>query len=206
MKLQVTRRKLDDLLKGLVRPLGFDRFESLRYARGKGEAAGHLSFPCRANGRGGLAFSCLVGVRFDAVSQWIDDGGYEPNIGPTFVAPLHLLRPSDKQFAEWTVTTPDEWAGLSGAILRELTQLAMPFIERYSSLDALLAAAGAPTPLPPDGILMDAERRVLVRAAVHLVRNDNRGAVRILDDALHERRDAPRKHTFDIDWLRKRIA
>lgn len=204
VKPPITKRSLDSLLKGLVAPLGFHRSEPFRYDRRAGDVTGGMSFPCRTDARGFLAFSCIVGVRFDSVGRWIDDDDYEPGKAATVGTTLNLLRPGDNRFVEWEIATPDDWAALRDPILNDLTQLAVPFIERYSTLDAVRAAAETPT--PPDGVIMSPTRRIVLQAAIRLAEGDTAGAIRVLDDALVELRDARPKDTFDIRYLRKKLG
>jgi len=186
---------LDDFLKDLLAPLGFRQVEKGRYRRPVNEAIASLSWPCRVDPRGFAAFNCVVGLRFESLAFWLPTG----MIG-TVGLPLNLLR-EDKAFEEWKFSQAEDLPSLRVPILTSLENEALPFIDRYSTLPELSRALDG-----TEHVGLDADRRVLVRAAIQMVGGNKPAALQVLDSALAQRVGARPKHRYELERLRDRIA
>jgi len=201
MKINEARQILDDFVGRLTSTLAFRRTKCLVYSRGVNEATAILSFPCRVDPRGFAAFTVGVGLRFESIARWLDDGPEEA----TFGTPIHFLR-EDKNFTEWKFSDSNDLERLFSAVLDDLSNLAIPFIERYSTLSELRGAVESSNPRDWVNLGLDVDRRVNVLAAIQLIQGDTAGAIEILDNALLERRTALPKRRFEIEYLRKRVV
>ena len=210
MTLDQTKRLLDGFLAGLTSSLGFDRTESLRYARQSHDATVVLSFPCRLSARGVGLFTVWLGVRFESLAMWLDDDPAERP--PTFIRPIHLLR-DNKSITEWEFSNVDDLEKLRDTILSDLREYALPFAERYCRLAELRKTLESPNKQDWIGIGLDVDTRVTTLAAIRFVGGDKAGAIRTLEDAiktldetLASRPHELRKRRFGIDYLRKRLS
>jgi hypothetical protein len=142
-------------------------------------------------------------VRFESLARWLSDDPQE-NIA-TITMPIHFLREA-KSFTEWKFSSMDDLNELRRPLLDDLISLALPFVERYSTLAAVGAAVESTNPKDWTRIGLDADRRVNVMAAIQMVRGDRAGAMKTLDDALAERNAALPRRRFEIEYLRRRLA
>jgi hypothetical protein len=192
---------LDAFVKGLVVPLGFNRKESLWYTRLVNEATGSLSFPFRIDSQGLGSFTVGVGLEFEALARAL--GEDVSDIVACIGSPIHFLR-EDRSYTEWKFSTKTDLEVMSAEINQDLKKYAIPFIERYSSLSALQKTLESSN--PKDWFSLGADRRVIVLAVIQFLHGDKAGALRIMDQALLERKDALPKRRFEIEYVRKRIA
>jgi len=203
MTLNEARQLLDAFLEGVVSTLGFQHIGCLEYARQANEATALLSWPCRLDPRGFAAFTCGVGLHFESLAKWLSDG--PKRMTATLGTPIHFLR-ANKSFAEWKFSGADDLEGQRGPILDDLSNLALPFVERYSKLSEVRKAVESSIPKDWINLGLDQDRRVNVLAAIQLIRGDKPSALKILDDALAERKTASPKRRFEIEDLRKRLV
>jgi len=202
MTLESAKQLLDSFVQGVVSTLGFQRVERLIYTLPVNEAAALLSFPCRVDPRGPACFTCSAWLRFESLEQYLRGGAAKPT-KPTVSMPLHLLR-ENKRFTEWQFYTSDDLEQLRDTVTHELTDIALPFLERHSKLAELRRKLESPT--PADWFILGPEGRLTVLAAIRFVQGDKPGALKILDDALLERKgDLPAKR-LPIEAVRKRLA
>jgi hypothetical protein len=202
MTAQNAERLLDDFLISLVSPLGFSRVERLIYERQANDIIASLSFPCRVDPRGFAAFTCHVGVRFESLAQWLDD---DPKRRVSTVAmPIHLLR-EVKSLTEWKFSCAEDLERLHGAVLNDLKNLALPFIERYSKLSEVWSRLESPNRQEWFDMGVSVNRRVVVLAAILWTQGDKLGAMKTLDKGLAERMTALPKYRFEIEKLRRRL-
>jgi hypothetical protein len=202
MTLKTAEQTLDSFLQGLAGTLGFRPVETLIYSRQANEATGLLAFPCRIDPRGPACFSCSVWSRFEPLEQYLRGAAAKPSV-PTVSMPLHLLR-EDKSFTEWQFHTSDDLERLRDTVRRDLTDLALPFIEQYSKLSELRRKVQSPT--PADWFGLGPEGRLTVLAAIQFVQGDKPRALKTLDDALLERKGALPAKRLPIEAVRKRLA
>jgi hypothetical protein len=150
-----------------------------------------------------VAFSGIVGVRFEYLSEWLIDD--PTSKAATVATPLHLLR-SDNRFVEWSFTDIVDLEHFRGPILDDLNTLAIPFIERYSKLPNLRKAVESAIATDWIHVGLHHDSRVCVLAAIQIVEGDRHGAMKTLDDALAERKGALPKRRFKIEQLRRRLV
>ncbi len=204
MTITRARRLLDDFLSTVTSTMGFRLAECSEHVRLESDdATGLLSWPCRLDPRGFVAFSGIVGVRFEYLSKWLVDDANSK--AATVATPLHLLR-SDNRFVEWTFTDIVDLEHLRGPILDDLNTLAIPFIERYSTLPNLRKAVESAIATDWINVGLNHDSRVCVLAAIQIVEGDRLGAMKTLDDALAERKGALPKRRFKIEQLRRRLV
>lgn len=200
MKSGDAKQSLDDFLTFAIEPLGLSRSAQLTYRQALNEAIATVAFSFRWDSRGFAAFSCGVGVRFDCVAQWLEDGASSDN--PTLGTPIHLLR-EDTRFSEWTFASSADLERLRQPILADVTSHALPFIQEYSHFANVVRTVASSN--PKHWFNWNVDSRFELLAVARLVQGDRNGAIKILDDVLAEPKDALRKNRFDIEWLRKRI-
>lgn len=201
MTLQSAKQRLDDFLQGLVSTLGYHRVERLIYTRQVNEAAALLSFPCRLDPRGPGCFGCNVGLRFQSLEPLLQ--GEAKPIVPTVMMPLHLLR-EDKKFTEWHFHTAHDLEQLRDTVMGELTDIAIPFVEKNSKLTEVNHKLQSRTPAEWFGL--GPEGRLTVLAAIQFVQGDRPGALKTLDDALLERKGALPAKRLPFEAVRKRLT
>jgi hypothetical protein len=194
------KQSLNRFLTPLAGALGFTRAAPFSYARPLNEATATLSFPVRWDVRGFAAFTCGVGVRFESLAHWLNDEASD--LTPTLATPIHFLR-EDRRYTEWTFVDPDELEALYQPILADLTNLALPFLKKYSCLGEVVRTVSSRN--PKDWFNWNVNSRVTLLAAIRIVEGDKAGAAKMLDDALSERETALPKARFEIKWLRKRL-
>jgi hypothetical protein len=194
-------RLLDDYLTQVLGRLGFERIGSLSYRRRVNQAIAGISFILRWDAGGFAAFTCGVGVRFEAFDRWLNEDPSE--VRPTLGTGLHLLR-EDRGYTEWKFSTPEQLSELHDSIVGDLMKYAIPFIERFSHVDEAVKAVAAPD--PRNWFNWNVNTRVNFLAVARLVKGDSAGATKMLDDALLERKDARPKERFEIEQVRKRLA
>ena len=202
MTLSSATKLLDTFLQSVLSQLGFQRIQPLAYVRPSGEADAVLSFPCRLDPRGPCCFTCHVGVRFDSLEALLRSGPSDKTRS-TVMMPLHLLR-ENKSFTEWQFYASEDLERLRETVTRELTVIALPFIERFSKLPELRGRLESST--PSDWFVLGPEQRLNVLAVVQFVQGDKSGALKTLDDALLERKGALPAKRLPIEAVRKRLA
>ena len=202
MKAIEARRLLNDFLRPIHAALGFWQLSCLEYRRQANQALASLSWPCRLDARGFAAFTCTIGLRFDALAYWIH--GVEEEALPVLGTPIHLLR-KDTGFTEWKFTNATDLRGLDNMLVLELENLAVPFIERYSDLTELRAAVASSNPKDWMNLGIDQDRRANVLAAIQMVQGEREAAIKTLDDALAYRKGGSPAGTFDIRQMRARL-
>lgn len=201
MTLESAKQLLDGFVQGVVSTLGFQRVDRLIYTRPVNEAAAMFSFPCRLDPRGPGCFGCNVGLRFPSLEPFLQ-GEAKPGV-PSLMMPLHLLR-ENKSFTEWQFYASDDLEHLRETVTRELTDIALPFVERLSKLTELRRRLESST--PSDWFVLGPEQRLNVLAAVQFVQGDKPGALKTLDDALLERKGALPAKRLPLEAVRKRLA
>jgi hypothetical protein len=195
IKLSQAEEILENFLKDLLAPFGFQQVAKLRYTHPANEAIASLAWPCRVDPRDFAAFTCNVGLRFESLAVWLPKG----MIG-TIGMPLHLLR-EHKIFEEWKFSQAEDLGRLRATVLTAVKHEALPFIDRYSTLLKLSRALDG-----TDDVGLDIHRRVLVRAAIQVVEGNKPAALGILDSALAEREGAKPQYRYELERLRDRIA
>jgi hypothetical protein len=194
---------LDDFLGRVSSTIGFRRVALLDYHRATNDAMGSLTFPCRVDPRGFTCFNCHVGVRFDAVQQWLKLASDKPTqLIPTMATPIHFLG-HNRSFKEWKFSGLEDLESLRQPILKDLRDDALPFIERYSKLNEFRKVVESPN--PPGWCILSADRRVILLAILQLIQGDKSGAIMTLDDALLQRQSAAPKDRFEIEYFRRRV-
>ena len=193
---------LDAFLSCLLSDIEFQRTKDLRYEKSWNDATALLLFPYRLSTKGCAMFSVRVGLRFDAISEWIDYDDVQTQ--PTFATPIHLLRDNDP-YTEWEYSSSQDLDRLKDLVLADIEAHAIPFIERYSKLAILRATLECQEPRKWVSLGINVDRREVIMAAIQLIEGDRSGALRALDNALVERNTALPKRRFQIEYLRKRI-
>lgn len=201
MTLESAKQLLDGFVQGVVSMLSFQRMERLIYTRPVNEAVAQFSFPCRLDPRGPGCFGCNVGLRFPSLEPYLQ--GETKLSVPTVMTPIHLLR-ENKRFAEWQFHARDDLEQLRDTVTRELTDIALPFIEKHSTLTEIRSKVESTT--PADWFGLGPEGRLAVLAAIQFVQGDKPKALKTLDDALLERKGALPAKRLQLEAVRKRLA
>ena len=200
MILNDAKKMLDSFLRDRLESVfGFSRVECLSYSRPANEELGLLTFSCRADARGCIAFTFSVGVRVKSLARWLDDVA---ETKPTVVVPIHLLR-EDTAFVEWKFTCVEDLEITWDSVAGDIRNLAIPFVTKYSKIPEIRRAMESPT--PHDWLNFGRDARVTVLATIRFLEGDKYGAIGMLDEALVERAAAPPKRRFEIAYLRKRL-
>jgi hypothetical protein len=195
---------LDRFLLELVSTLGFARVRPLVYSRPAPPAVGLLVFPQREPGGGLVRFTCTVGLRFAEIESLLHYAPVEN--APTISMPLHLLR-KEKSYSEWELDAGCLGAdaeAIRAAVLADLKDSAIPFIERYCTLHQVRAKLESI--YPTDWFTLDPEQRLTILAAIEFMEGDRVTALRRLDVGLDERKDALPKKRIQLENLRARLA
>ena len=117
--------------------------------------------------------------------------------------PIHLLR-EKKSFTEWQFQAADDLERLRDMVMLDLTDVALPFIERYSKLTELRRRLESPT--PADWFVLGPEQRLNVLAVIQFVQGDRHGALKTLDGALLKQKSALPNKRLPIEAVRKRLT
>ena len=202
----MTLSKAEQLLNGFLRsvtaPLGFHPVERLIYSRAANDTTALLAFPCRIDPRGPVCFGCSVWLRFESLECFLRGEAAKP-ITPTLSMPLHLLR-ENKRFTEWQFHTSDDLEQLRDTVACELANIALPFVEKHSKMTEVGRKLQSAT--PADWFGLGPEGRLTVLATIQFVQGDKPGALKRLDDALLERKNALPGERVRIKAVRKRLA
>jgi hypothetical protein len=201
MTLDSAKVSLDRFVQGLAKTIGFGRVDCLVYSRRVNEAAALLSFPCRLDPRGPACFACNVGLRFQSLEPYLQGG--EMPVVPTIMTPLHLLR-ENTSFAEWQFYTDDDLERLREIIGCDLSEIALPFFDKYSKLPEIRRRLQSSS--PKDWFILGAEQRLNVLAVIQFFEGDKSGALATLDSALLERRAAMPSKRLPLEAVRRRLA
>lgn len=202
MTLSKAEQLLDGFLRSVTAPLGFHPVERLIYSRAANETTALLAFPCRIDPRGPACFGCSVWLRFESLEFFLRGEAAKPTT-PTVSMPLHLLRES-KRFTEWQFHTSEDLEQLRNTLTRELTDFALPFVEQHSKLTEVRDKLQSAT--PADWFGLGPEGRLTVLASIQFIRGDKSSALKMLDDALLERKGALPAKRLPIEAVRKRLA
>lgn len=146
-------------------------------------------------------FTCNVALRFPSLEPFLEESS-NPLV-PTVMMPLHLLR-EKQSYSPWEFHGAEELERLRHSIISDIVDLALPFIERYSRLTALQQRLESPS--PRDWFILQPEGRLSILAVIRFVRGDKLDALRMLDDALLERKAAMPSKRLRLEAVRRRLA
>ncbi len=206
---------LDRFLSRIVSSLGFSRITDGRYGRPEHDATAILSFPFRFSGHGVGVFTIWVALRFESVARWLDDGSGSV-ADPTTLKPVHFLH-EVKNLVEWKFSNAEDLESSREAVLDELSNYALPFVERYSKLAELRKALESPNKQDWIDAGLNVDTRVTTLAAIQMVEGDKAGAIKTLDGGIKSlgesltdkpealRRIEFRKRSRGMENLRKRL-
>ena len=203
MKLNEGRRVITHLFDESLTKLGFSHAGALSFSRQSVDAIQLISFSCRQNRmREGICFSFGAGVRFDAVEDLL---GVDPEqrLFPTISKPLSVLK-SASGYPEWCLNEDTDLSVVRLEVVHDIESYALPFLDRYSTLDSVCSQLSKED--PRQWFVLDPEQRIATLSAITHVKGDTAGALRILDEALQERSNAPEKLRFRLEKLRARLV
>lgn len=194
---------LDTLVAELVGPLGFRPKRSLSYMKRCNDAIAILSWSCRVDPRGYIAFSSGVGLHFQALHALLRSEEDDP-VRVTVCTGVYALR-GESSFSKWKASTKSELAAQRAILLHDMTRYSLPFIAQYSDYTEFRRAVFAPTAEEQRCFSLSVDMRVTVQAAIQWIDGDRAAAIRTLDVALIERKGTLPKRWWDIKELRSRL-
>lgn len=199
-KMTTMESRLDKYLCGLIHAFGSTRVSSLIYGRELNDAMCLMMFPLRKVSRDYFT-TCNLALVFEHLSE-IFHGDRPGRPVPQIFMPIHLLRPNT-HFTEWEFQDTRSMVLLGDAICNDLRSYAQPFFDRYSKMTETRKCLENSK---EDPFVLTSEQRITLLAALQYVQDDKTIAVKTLDDALFERKDAPLKKRFPIESLRRKLS
>lgn len=190
-------RKLQEVVGPVLEGRGFKRTQRLVYLRRDEERIDRIGFNVFADRSGGIRGTFGAGVRFQAVETWRP--GDQGEDAPTVAIPMHFLR-ADHQYYDWVLSEVTDWAAFGVEVEETLVRRALPFLDRYSSLDALKAALESND--PRDWFTLDPTRRIETLALLHCASGELDRGMALLEKTLGDLADAPVKARFPLVRLR----
>jgi len=201
----MTRKQSESRLRKLISSpmgsMGFHETKHLCYIRGDSERCEKIHWGGRLH-QGVFYFDCWLGIRFGNLAKILCPGNTDVSM-PTIMTPLHFLH-KDRSFFEWRFGDPAADELLGQSVLAELREYALPFFQRFRTLDRVEASLRSSNPV--DHFALDPEQRLAVVAAIASVRGANDEALRILEKALALRQDAVPAKRFLLEDLRTQIV
>jgi hypothetical protein len=207
-----TGQMLDGFVNNVAKSIGFKRIKDQRYYCSKNDVVAQLSFPWHLSSHGTGLFTVWIGLRYESVAHWFDEGDDNVLMTPVSVMPIHFLR-KDRTFTEWEFSNANDLENLRSTILDDIKIHAFPHIEHYSRLSNLKNALESKNKEDWFSTGLNVDSRVTVLAAIQLVEGDKAGAIKILDngikmlkETLADRPHELRKRIFAMEYLRDRLV
>lgn len=146
-----------------------------------------------------------MGLRFPEVEAWRP--GDRSETAPTVAVPMHFLGP-DRKYYDWVLSEVNDWPAFGSEVVEAIERRALPFLDRYSSLDAVRTALGSND--PRDWFTLDPTRRIETLARIHCALGELDRGMDLLEKTLSDLADAPVKTRYPLmrlkDALRARQA
>jgi hypothetical protein len=198
------RSELDAALRRGLKPMGFVREGSLSYLRRRREVTDVLRFHCRRTPDGGYRVAGVAGIAIDAIGGLLGTGSRNAGtVTPTVLTPFHFLH-ENRDYFEWPLDDSHPVDQTVQNIVAELEALVLPYFAAYGSVEGMRKALAAPR--PPECFVLSPEQQVVAFAALEHRFGSPEAAMRIIERALEERRDAPPKDRRAIEALRQRLG
>ena len=199
MELGEAKKELETAISSACEPFGFLRQSPLVWLRSK-TADEFLLAGLRKDARGYFAVTASVAIRFGAISKLLEGS---PTNGIHINIPMHLLS-SERKFAEWQFTDKRQIEALIPLIAGEFGTRAMPFFERFGTLEGMRDKLRLGT--PKDWFALSAEQRTELLAAIEVALGHQTDALKLIDDALVPLRDALPKKRYALEALRAKLV
>jgi hypothetical protein len=203
MKEDDADRRIHDLFSAALSERGFAAKREkgcLKFERERGDARQGISFPFRFEFKTRqVRFDVSLGNRYPALERLFGDDEICSELVPGLGTAIHLLR-DDRNLYEWYLEDP-------AAVLQVMDQIdryGIPFLDKFADLDAVKRQFESESPL--EWFQRTAEERICFLAAIALHAGDNAEALRLVDEALEERKGAPVKKRWKLEELRKRVT
>ncbi|HUP23002.1 MAG TPA: hypothetical protein VNB06_08680 [Thermoanaerobaculia bacterium] len=198
------RTELDAELRRELKAMGFVREVSLSYLRRRRDVTDVLRFHCRRTPDGGYRIAGVAGIAIDAIADLLESGSTnEGTVTPTVLTPFHFLH-ENRDYFEWPLDESHPVDQTVQSIVTELEALVLPYFTAYGSVEAMRNALAAPR--PPECFVLSPQQQIIALAALEHTFGSSEAAMRLLDEALAELRDAPSKDRRAIESLRHRLG
>jgi hypothetical protein len=202
MKTKAGYRLVKAAMQERLERFGFRRVAQVEFGRPDGDGLSKLSFPARQATPDEVRVTCHVSVHFAQVADLVSAD--VEVFRPWVCSPIHLLRPN-KAISEWSLHSEGGVPGVADAMVLEIEQFALPYIDRYSRLDAIREALASERREDWIDLGLDPVSRVCWRSALEWIRGDPDRAVSILERALIERANERPGRNYNIEYLLKRF-
>jgi hypothetical protein len=147
---------------------------------------------------GKFLVSLMAGLRFgevEAILARTDDLN-----SATLVVPIHLLH-KDGKYTEWDVEAPQT----ASELFTEVQLYALPFFEKWSSLDVVILSLQSEN--PRDRVAKTAASRIETLSAILALKGQKNEALSLLDEAIEKEREKPViGKRLRLEKLRDRLA
>lgn len=194
-------KALREVLEPILRPYGFQRIRDLAFVRRHDDRIDRLGFSVFKDRASKLRFSFGVGVRFPEIEA-LRDGAKDSDDTPTIGVPMHFLR-DPRSYFDWVLSDPIDPAKVESHVLEELDARALPFVNEFSSMDALREA------LERDDarawFTLDSEQRDGLLTLLDFLQRGKRAAMQRLNAALERRAGAMPKLRYPLEKLRANL-
>ncbi len=197
MKVKEAERHLSESVGPALERHGFIKERSADFIRRAEEHVDRIGFSVFSDRIGGIRASCGVGLRFPAVEAWRP--GDRSENAPTVAVPMHFLEP-DRKYFDWILSEVTDWPAFGNEVVEAVERRALPFLDRYSSLDTVRAALESHD--PRDWFTLDPTRRIETLALTHCASGELDRGVALLEKTLGDLADAPVKNRHPLIRLR----
>lgn len=148
MDLNKARRIMTSIFREPLLHRGFSETKRLTFTRGEGDRVEIIAFGVRKAKAGSKAgqfcFGAGIGIRFDAIERVRENKKTaDQELFSTVGLPLHLLRP-ERKYREWCF---DDVTPPSLEVIWDIDRYALPFLDRYRSIDDVRAALVSEDPI-----------------------------------------------------------
>ena len=202
MNLRQAQEQLMSKLLPNLSQFGFSRAQEWSFSRCAGDLIHNtLSFGVKAKELGGFSFACGAGVRFESVERLIgrsDDNKYKATIG----MPIHLLGGTGV-YEEWFFSERAQLKALVPEVIGEITTCALPFFEKFSTLDHVRAQLESES--PANWFTLNPETRIKVLTGILFVQEGPRSALSFLSSALEATSTQPLLFKGDLMLVKRRL-
>lgn len=168
MNLSKAERMIATAFRDPLKQRGFSEAKRLTFMRGGGDRVEIISIGARKAAKGPKAghycFTAGIGIRFEAIERVRKNKKTpEQQFFPTVGSPLHLLRP-ERKYQEWCF---DELTPPSLEVITDIDQYALPFFDRYETIDDVQKVLASQDPL--DWFTLSPAQRIEMLEAISLL-------------------------------------
>jgi len=185
LSLPAFRKALRSHLRPPLADLGFVAKGSSPFTRPSSLGADILRLPDRRELNRCL-FSVNLGISINSVEKILRPESKD--LFSTIWLPIHFLH-ADREFFEWPMQEEGDAANVASAMIEEIHSFALPFFEKYSSIEAI--KRNLDSSAPSAWFALGPSQRVCVLAALEYLAGNAERALEVLEVSIAAERAKP---------------